>query len=297
MKIGIVGMGSIGQRHAANAHKLGHEVKVYDPWVQRDFSREAHLYDWCDACVVATPSMFHEGPLRAAVERSKHVLIEKPISTGIGGLPAILTSAAYKQLVVMMGNNLRFHPAVLRAKQYIASNMLGELRWANFICATEWTSTAARDGVILNTGSHEVDIALHLFGPAVIVSASAEAMQILRPGTADCDTNPGVALERWADFILLHDGGVRSSFHIDIDTTDRVRQFWISGTERSRRFDLDRRTADEDFFGGSYAADYVTEMQAFIDRIEGKQTIGASGGEGLECLELLLDIRKRTGLP
>lgn len=300
MKIGIVGVGTIGQRHWSNALKLGHEVKVYDPLIggsDRDFKFERLLYDWCDAAVIATPTMFHESGVRACVERGKHVLVEKPISIAEGGLQAILTSAAYKQIVVMMGNNLRFHPAVQRAKQYVDSGLLGQLRWANFICATEWTSTAARDGAILNTGSHEVDLALHLFGPAVVLTATTrDPEMMLRVGTADCDVNT-VMLESCADFVLQHDGGVRSTFHIDIDTSSRVRQFWISGTERSRLFDLDHRTADEDFFGGDYATDYVTEMKAFIDRIEGKETPGATGEEGLDCLRVLLDIKKKAGLP
>lgn len=289
MKIGIVGLGSIGQRHAANARTLGHEVKAYDPAGGSDFGRERYLYDWCDAAVVCTPSMFHEGPLRACVERGKHVLMEKPISVAVGMLRQLLTEAAYKQLTVMMGNNLRFHPSVVRAKQYVDSGALGKLYWANFICATEYTTTAARDGVILNTGSHEVDIALHLFGPAVALFAT-------------CSGNDDQVRDVSADFVLQHDGGMRSTFHLDIDTTDRVRQFWISGAEKSVQFDLDIRTVYSHhdkgtYLGGSYANDYLYEMRCFTDRIEGKETRGATGEEGLDCLLTLLDIRKKAGLP
>lgn len=281
MKIGIAGMGSIGQRHAENAHKLGHEVKVYDPLLVRDFKFERLLYDWCDAAVVATPSMFHEGPLRACIERGKHVLMEKPISTAVGALPELLKVAAGKKLTVMMGNNLRFHPCVLRAKQYVDSGALGQGRWANFICATEWTSTADRDGVILNTGAHEVDVAVHLFGPAVVLTAT---------------TSHDIS----ADFVLQHDGGVRSTFHIDIDTSDRVRNFYISGAEKTVSFSIDGRRflagGAMTRYDGSYADDYLSEMGAFIDRIEGKTAIGATGEEGLEVLRVLLDVRKMAGL-
>jgi predicted dehydrogenase len=290
-------MGSIGQRHAENARKLGHQVVSYDPAAPSDYRFERYLYDdkSVDAIVVATPSMWHEGPLRAAIERGKHVLIEKPISVAEGMLRQLLTEAAYKQLTVMMGNNLRFHPSVIRAKQYVDSGALGSPRWANFICATEWTSTAARDGVILNTGSHEVDIALYLFGPAVALTAVAEG----RIMVGGADVGPDIS----TDFVLQHDSGVRSTFHLDIDTTDRVRQFWISGTEKSVQFDLDIRTvyshADKGtYLGGSYADDYHTEMMAFVDRIEGgaRKLGGATGEEGLDCLRTLLDIRKKAGL-
>src|SRR6266404_6691966 len=105
MKVGCVGYGSIGKRHADNAQVLGHEVVVYDPQVRRDVKFERMIYEQCDAIVVATPSPYHEGPLRAAIERGKHVLIEKPISTSIGMLPQLLDIAARKNLVVMMGKD------------------------------------------------------------------------------------------------------------------------------------------------------------------------------------------------
>jgi predicted dehydrogenase len=276
----------------------------YDPAGSSDYRFERLLYDDPDvkAVVVATPSMWHEGPLRAAVERGKHVLIEKPISTGTGGLLPILTSAQYKQLVIMMGNNLRFHPGVKRAQEFIESGVAGAPRWANFICATEWTSTAERDGVILNTGAHEVDLALDMFGPAVVLSAVADPVPILRPGTADCDVNT-IKTERWADFVLQHDSGVRSTFHIDIDTPNRLRQFWISFDQENICVDLDRRTFwrpksnDGTYLGGDYAGDYASEMINFVQRIEGADVkLGATGAEGWECLHVLLEIKRKAGV-
>jgi predicted dehydrogenase len=292
MKIGVVGMGSIGQRHAENARKLGHQVVSYDPAGASDYRFERLLYDdkSVDAVVVATPSLFHQGPLRAAIERGKHILIEKPISTSEGALPELLKAAASKGLVVMMGNNLRFHPCVQRAKLFVDSGSLGEPHWANFICATEWTSTAVRDGVILNTGSHEVDIALHLFGPAIVLTAT---------------TSGDVS----ADFVLRHDSGVRSTFHLDINTPNRVRQFWVSGAEANAWIDLDHHWIRRHLPGvpfqhweyvATYASGYEAEMETFIARIQDQEGAkglpGATGEEGLECLRLLLDIRKKAGL-
>src|SRR6185295_3721230 len=135
MKIGSVGYGSIGQRHANNFRGMGHDVVVFDPHPDvrvahgiRDYKLERDLYDdpSVDAVVIATPSHCHEGPLRACIERGKHVLIEKPISTAIGGLPALLQSADDRGLVVMMGNNLRFHPCVDQAQQWLMQGLPGK---------------------------------------------------------------------------------------------------------------------------------------------------------------------------
>jgi predicted dehydrogenase len=281
LKIGVVGQGSIGRRHADNARQFGHDVRVYDPAYPSDFTREAQLYDWCDAAVVATPSQFHEGPLRACVERGKHVLIEKPISVGIGLLPDLLRIADDKSLVVMMGNNLRFHPCVQMAKRWIAEGCIGRPLWAHFTCAQQ--NTKYTDSVVLNWGAHEVDIALHLLGPARVLCANVEDDKI-------------------ADFVLKHDSGARSSFHLDYVTLNEIREFWIAGETDNIGIDLPsrhitcQRLGSSVGPGGDYDADYLNEMCAFVSRIDGMITPGATGHDGLETLRVLLDVRKKAGL-
>ena len=286
MKIGVVGYGSIGKRHAENAAALGHEVIVYDPASRMDVKFERDVYDQVDACVIATPSPFHESGIRACVDRGVHVLAEKPISTAIGHLPTLIAEAEKKSLVFMMGNNLRFHPCVQQAKIWIAQREIGDPVWANFICAAETTKKTYRgDGVILNTGSHEVDLALYLLGPAKVVYASAKYVD-------DQDV--------LADFVLQHQSGARSSFHIDFETPNEVREFWISGEKNigvslpTRAVTLTGLPARQ--APGSYDDDYRNEMMGFIDRIEGRFAPGATGYDGLETLKVLLDVRKKAGL-
>lgn len=283
MKIGVVGYGSIGQRHANNLRGMGHDVRVYDPLViTKDFRREADLYDSdVEAVVIATPSNCHEGPLRACIERGKHVLIEKPISTSIGALPELLHAADDKGLVVMMGNNLRFHPCVEQAQAWLMQSLPGKPLWANFICAQE--NTKYRDSVVLNWGAHEVDVAIHLFGPGSVQCASV---------TED---------ERIADFVLAHESGVRSSFHLDYVTPVEIREAWIACEDHNIGIDfLGRRVSLGKWaqgVGGSYDDDYVNEMKTFVEAMMGRRYApGATGWQGLDVLRVLLAVRKRAGL-
>ena len=275
--------------------ELGHDVKIYDPAILggSDFRFERLLYDWAEAVVISTPSYVHEASFRAAVERGRHVLIEKPLSTSQGQLEFLLGRAREKNLVVMMGNNLRFHPSVKRAKNWIDGGKIVP-QWANFICATMTEKPDyLSDGVILNTGSHEVDLALHFFGPARAVSASG----------------------RWnehsdvmADFVLLHDSGVRSSFHLDFVTEVEVREFWIGGLRSCAKVQLPARNAHlvsndpADYFShadsGSYDDDYADEMAEFLAKCEGHRGgPGATGDDGMAVLRILLDVRRKVGLP
>jgi len=278
MKLGIVGYGSIGKRHAENAAKLGHEVVVYDPASRMDVKFERNIYEDCEAVVVASPTMFHEQALRACVERGKHVLMEKPIAAQVGALPKLLQTADDKGLIVMMGNNLRLHPCVQQVKQWLGAGEIGKPRWASFICAHQ-TEKYTSDGVILNTGAHEVDMALYFFGPA------AECVIANESDTA-------------ANFVLLHDSGVRSSFFLDHATPHRIREFWIAGEKMNIGVDLDGRRmslgAEAKQAPGSYSDDYLNEIRAFVDRINGVFAPGASGHDGLATLRTLLDIRKKA---
>jgi predicted dehydrogenase len=298
MKIGVVGNGSIGARHAANLEKLGHKPVVFDPAHRMDVRRERDVYEICDAVVVATPTLWHQSGIRACIERGKHVLVEKPIGVNTTGLAELLDVAKSKKLVVMMGNNLRFHHCTIEAEKWLKEKRIGEPIWAQFTCATLSAKTPyLSDGVILNTGAHEVDLAIHLLGPAKVLCATA--------GT-------GAYGDDIADFVLLHDSGVRAAFHLDFLSRDEIRCFHIIGPDGILYCDLPSRflhsrLADPKLPGvvhvnpfqalGSYESDYLDEMSAFLDRIEGKKDVpGATGQDGLDTLRILLDVRKKAGL-
>lgn len=282
MKVGVLGYGSIGKRHADNLIALGHEVVLYDPVLPADarVQFEPNIYAMVDAVVVASPTIFHEQALRACVERGVHALIEKPISFALGAVPMLLKAANDKGITVMMGNNLRLHPCVQKVKHWLAEGLIGDVLWANFVCATQ-SKDHGKDGIILNTGAHEVDLALYYFGPARCMSAW-------------CEEGLG------ASFVLIHDNGVRSVFHLDNDTPHRVREFWIAGTDMNIGVDLDGRRASlgaEAFQApGTYDDDYRNLMSAFIDRINGVFSPGATGDAGLATLRVLLDVKRKAGV-
>ncbi len=283
MKIGVVGYGSIGKRHANNLRGMGHTVVTADPLGDADWKRETAIYDddKIEAVVVATPSNCHEGPLRACIERGKHVLVEKPISTSVGMLPQLLQAADDKGLVVMVGNNLRFHPCVGQARQWLMQSLAGKPIWANFICAQ--MNEKYGDSVVLNWGAHEVDVAMHLFGPASVQCSSVTGGD-----------------ERIADFVLAHESVVRSSFHLDYVTKVEIREAWISCEDHNIGIDFAGRKVSLGKWintaTGTIDDDYVAEMNAFIGRIEGKLNNGAKGHDGLSVLRVLLNVRQRAGL-
>lgn len=291
--IGIVGFGSIGTRHANNALELGCKIKVYDanPSVGRTVDTLDELLTTVDAVVIASPTDLHSGHLDQAVIRNRHILVEKPLAhKSPAWVKQTLKLAEERKLVVMTGNNLRFHTCVKVAKGWLDEGAIGKPTLAHFaIMQYNEKPVYKRDGVILNWGAHEVDLALYLLGPAKVTHCFAEIV----------DGHDIAALIQ-----LFHKGEVGSLIHLDYYTKPQKRFFVISGDKGSISCDLEGFVAElrnddgHEFVAceGSFDSTYKDEMQAFIDRIDGKETLGASGQDGLACLELLLEARRLAGL-
>lgn len=303
MKIGVVGYGSIGKRHVANLRDLGHKPVIYDPVYPSEMRFERTIYETCDAVIIATPTNCHWGAIRACAERGKHMLVEKPMANGdLQGLRDSLALATRNRAAVMMANNFRFHPCIQLAKEWLIKDGIGKPRWAQFTSGAMCVKPAyLSDGVLLITGGHEVDFALHLLGPATVSSASVRY-------------NPGADVEDIADFVLMHDNGCMSSFHLDFVTDREIREFRIVGSEGDMYCNLLERSLhvsqpdsmldgvfhkSDSYPLGSYDDDYIAEIKAFIRRIEYDDCgwPGATGEDGIATLKILLDVRKMVGLP
>lgn len=290
MKIAVLGFGSIGKRHASNLLNIGHTIFVYDPddTSGRSVDSAEEAIDKSDAVVIASPSYQHWADLDLVIGNGKHVFVEKPIGVQKMTNGRCFEIARKNNLVVMVGNNLRFHSCVKQAKRWM--EVIGNPIWASFT-VSQYSDKPAylRDGVWLNWLSHEADLALYFLGPARVTTATGD--------------------ETIGDMCLLHESGARSTVHGDYLAPVERRGFCILGTNGNIGVDLVSRTAvlklkvtptfnSQSHFTGedSYDQNYIDEMQAFVDRIEGKYALGATGAEGLACLEILLEARRMAGL-
>lgn len=278
-RVGVIGNGSIGKRHVANLISLGHSVLTYDPiqaisWPEIPMASLADIKQ-CDAIVIASPTPNH---LDHFIEfKGRPIFMEKPIADKEASIVS-------PDMIAMVGYNLRFHSCVLKAKEWIDADFLGYPIWANLVCAQfNDKPDYLRDGVILNW-SHEIDLALYLIGPATVGA---------------CVSNKKESL---ADISLIHANGCYSTIHLDYETKPEVRQTIIVGTEATIIIDIVNRRAWLRSVGGAvldsfvgidtFDENYLDEMETFIARIDGKETIGCSGNEGLEVLKVCLDAKR-----
>jgi predicted dehydrogenase len=280
-KIGIIGLGSIGNRHFQNFEKLGCEVRAYDTQITAyatrdgpaiDTTNRQEVIDWADALVIATHTAHHYEDI---LSTGKPLFVEKPIVASTLEWAKVPTKH-----VVMVGYNLRFHSCVKKVRGWLGEGLIGKPLWARFTCA-QFSDKAdyIRDGLCLNW-SHEIDLALHLLGHAVVMAAVGDDQTVL-------------------DIILNHDvHHCQTVVHLDYLLKFERRGFLIAGTNGSIEVDLLRRKAicldnrgliTNNYQGrDTFDSNYVAEAQAFLDRLDGKTTEGCTADEAMNVANICL---------
>jgi predicted dehydrogenase len=195
MNIGIIGCGLIGGKRAANtgAHRV---VCVADPVTQR----AAELAARCgadvaadhrdvlkrkdvDAVIVATTHDRLAAITLEALRAGKHVLVEKPGACRAEELQAVRGLAAKSGLVVRIGFNHRFHPALLKAREIFDSGETGPLMFirgryghgGRVGYEKEWRANEAISGggEAIDQGVHLVDLSRWFLGDFAHVEGCA----------------------------------------------------------------------------------------------------------------------------
>ncbi len=205
MKILMVGLGGIGQRHLRNLRTLlGDDVEiiayrvrrlsqVITPTLQaeadRDVEREYRLRvfgdlemslaEKPDAAFVCNPSSMHIPVALACVRAGCDLFIEKPLSGDLVGLPELQALVEKQARVVMVGYQLRFHPCFLRLQEIVRSGVLGNLLavraavgeylpgWHRYEDYRQgYAARADLGGGVILSQIHEFDYLYSLFGKA-----------------------------------------------------------------------------------------------------------------------------------
>ncbi len=140
-----------------------------------------------DAVIICTPPSTHFAIARHFLEAGVHVLCEKPLTISSRDAQDLAVTSRTERRVLMMASKFRYVDDIVKAKAIIASGILGNvLRFENTFCSlvpmtSRWNSDPAISGggVLIDNGSHSVDVARYLVGPIREVQAQ---IQTLVPG-------------------------------------------------------------------------------------------------------------------
>ena len=165
---------------------LGWEEAATD-WrevIERD---DIHVVD------VSTPGDSHAEIAIAAARAGKAVLCEKPLANTLADAKAMLAAVNKAGVAHMVCHNYRRVPAVMLAKQLIASGQLGRIFHFRGTYLQDWIvdpkfpllwrlrKEQAGSGALGDLGSHSIDLARFLVGEIASVSATLETFIKQRP--------------------------------------------------------------------------------------------------------------------
>lgn len=192
LRVAVIGMGTIGNRHAGIYHDepLAELVGVCDRNRERADEAAARLgvpafYEVesmlkalsPDLCSVTTSGhengSDHYAPTMQALEFGSHVLGEKPISNEVEEAEEMVATARSKGLYYGVNLNHRFTPAARLAKEWVDTGRLGHLLFVNM---SMWIMNPAESSPYYHIKSlhpHTVDVMRYFCGDIEAVQCFA----------------------------------------------------------------------------------------------------------------------------
>ncbi len=271
MKLLVVGLGSIGQRHvrclrqscgdsvellAFRQRGLDLEitedlqaregVSLEERYGIRSFTRlEDALAEGPEAALVCTPNHLHVPVALELAKAGLHLFIEKPLSHSWEGVEALGAELERRRLVCCVGYHLRFHPALQRMVGMVRDGALGPMVGAHFEFgeympfwhryedyAETFMAKADQGGGVTLTQIHDIDIVYVLFGlPKTVFSVGGST------GKLKIDAEDHVT-----SVLGYEEDGNRFAVSLKQDCLryPPVRKYSIDGTDGSLVFDYFR---------------------------------------------------------
>jgi len=191
LKIGIVGMGGIGNAHAGvyQNDPLSEIVAVCDIIKERadaaaekygapafysvqDMLKSGIRFDACSMCTAGKENGGdHHVPTMELLGAGIPVLGEKPISNEIEKAREMVALAKQKKLPYAINLNHRFTPAALKAKEWVNSGRLGRLHILNMTMWINNANESAEHFHIRALHPHSIDVMRYFCGPVKSVHA------------------------------------------------------------------------------------------------------------------------------
>jgi len=168
LKVGVLGAGHLGKIHLRllQQSKKYQLVGFYDPSTEntkkveaefgyKSFNSVDELIDAVEVVDIVTPTLSHFDCAKNAIEKGRHIFIEKPIAKTVIEAEAIKTLASQYHVLGQVGHVERFNPAFLAVKDMINNPMFIETHRL-----AEFNPRGTDVPVVLDLMIHDIDIIL-----------------------------------------------------------------------------------------------------------------------------------------
>jgi predicted dehydrogenase len=199
VRIGVIGAGNWGQNLVRNYASLPGSQLLYVADVSEKVrNKMANLYPNAqvtdkperifadpavDAVVIAVESPLHYTMIKNALDHGKHVYVEKPLTLSVSDAQEVVSLARDKNLKLMTGHLLEYHPAVNYIKELMKKGTVGTPLYLYFN-RLNLGIVRKDENVWWSLAPHDISVACYLFG-AEPVSVSANGQSYLQKGIED----------------------------------------------------------------------------------------------------------------
>ena len=196
LKVGVLGAGHLGKIHLrllAQSEKYD-LIGFYDPSTEnvknvvmnfgyKSFDSIDELIDAVDVVDIVTPTLSHFDCAKNAIEKGRHIFIEKPITNTVLEAEAIKTLASQYHVKGQVGHVERFNPAFTAVKDKINNPMFIETHRL-----AEFNPRGTDVPVVLDLMIHDIDIILSV--------VKSEVKRVHASGIAVISETPDIANAR-----------------------------------------------------------------------------------------------------
>ncbi len=307
VRFGLVGAGAIAQAYAqafsqtvaaklvavADSRREAAE-KMADAAQCQAFTDAESMADAVelDAVLVCTPPSTHREICCSLLERGIHVLCEKPLAISSADAEAMIAAAEARGLHFTMASKFRYVVDVQKAKELIADGTIGEVVLFENVftgrvdMSTRWNSNPeiAGGGVLIDNGTHSVDVARFCLGELAEVQAmEGNRIQLL-------------PVEDTAKMFIRSRQGVLGSIDLSWSVSKELPYFIaVYGSEgtilvgwRESKF---RRTGDAEWtvFGAGYDkfAAFRGQIENFAGVVRGEEALVVTSVDALASVQVI----------
>ena len=267
LRIGLIGCGYMGGViHLSSLRRLPQAdvVALAEPdaerreAVSRQVPRAAVFADYhellerpnIDAVVIGLPNALHADAAINALQRGKHVYLEKPLALNLEEGGKIVDAWQRSGRVAMIGFNYRFNPLHQKVRRYLEAGELGELVGARSVFTTAphrapaWKQRrVSGGGALLDLASHHVDLVRFWFEQKVLEARATIKSERVEADTATLELRleSGLLIQSFFSMSSVDDDRVEIYGRNGMLSVDRYNSWSVAITDLRRASALIRR--------------------------------------------------------
>ena len=305
VRVGVVGVGALGQHHARVYSSLpeatlvgvvdtmpGRAEEVARPLGTEVFPAYSDLFGKVDAVSIATPTILHAEIGEKFLKEGIHVLVEKPIAHNLEDADRLIQAAQENDRVLQVGHLERFNPAVMQLREIVRKPRFFEAHRMGL-----FSPRSLDIDVILDLMIHDLDI--------ICLLVSSPVAHVTAVGIAILTNQIDIANTR-----LQFDDGCVANITASRVSMEKIRKLRLF--QKQEYISLDYTRQDVAVFSlkqqtGTGIPEIISrrltperkeplqlELRTFLKATQGMEPVECSGKDGRRALALALQILEKA---